>query len=184
MVTFGTCKEVFALTYIEYLQINKAEIQNKLDELLIKFKVQPVGWGYIDCIILKDLLNDFITEISSLGIIIQFVSWWCYVNPRNKDSGCPHGMGGPISLYYDGWFSELQNDMLSLNEIDIQVILDNFERDFIIELNKRISDRIINTLEIPFKYTPHDYIQGNKCVTPALWLFVPDDWRNCEHNLK
>jgi len=32
-------------------------------------------------------------------------------------------------------------------------------------------------LEIPFKYTPNDYIKENKCVNPGLWLIVPDKWK-------
>ena len=166
------------MTYFEYLNSNKSETQKKLDDLLVKYKVQPVGWGYIDCITMKDNFADFITEISELGIVIDYVSWWCYVNPQNPiNMGCPHGLGGPVSDYYEGWFSELQSYEFG-NDIEIAEKIKSYNMQKIVELNRKTLIEIRNKLEKPFQYTPTDFIPENKCVTPALWLLVPDDWRN------
>ena len=47
---------------------------SQLEKLLTKYKVQPVGIGYIDCIVMMDNFEDFIKEIPSLGILITDVS--------------------------------------------------------------------------------------------------------------
>lgn len=98
------------MKYYDFLENNRTDIVEKLEILLTSYKVEPVGNGYIDCIIMKDKLNDFIKEVSELEILITDVNWWCYVNPNEAEStGCPHGMGGPHSQYYEGWFSELKS---------------------------------------------------------------------------
>lgn len=112
------------MKYFDYLESNKKEIVTQLERLLTLYKVQPVGNGYIDCIVIKNNLDEFINEITALGILITDVSWWCYVNPTVKESTeCPHGMGGPESRYYDGWFSELQNDPFEVDEESVNSIL-------------------------------------------------------------
>ncbi len=90
--------------YYDFLENNKKKIVDQLDKSIAKYKVQPVGNGYIDCIVMKDNLDGFIKEISDLGILISNASWWCYVYPNeSNNTGCPHGMGGPsLSIMKDG----------------------------------------------------------------------------------
>jgi hypothetical protein len=166
------------MKYFDYLNTNKKEIVERLEDLLTRYKVEPVGYGYIDCIIMRDNLEKFIMEVSTLGVLITSVSWWCYVNPNeSSQNGCPHGMGGPKSDYYEGWFSELQNEMYELDMTEVNSILEAYDKQLIGALNQKVLKRIWQMLEIPFLYTPNDYIPENRCVTPALWLLVPDDWR-------
>lgn len=166
------------MRYFDYLESKKKEIVVQLETLFTFYKVQPVGNGYIDCIVMKDKLEEFIKEITSLGVLITDVSWWCYVNPSKIESAdCPHGMGGPISTFYDGSFSELQNDFFEADVEKVNLILNSYNKDSIYSLNIQTIDEIKNMLNKPFRYTPSDFIEGNKCVMPGLWLLVPDDWK-------
>lgn len=166
------------MRYYDFLEANKEGILEQLETLMSMYKVEPVGDGYIDCIVMKDNLEEFIKNISDLGILITSASWWCYVNPNeSNDTGCPHGMGGPFSIYYEGWFSELQNDFYELEEKTIDKVILSYDKQLIYSLNMRTLDGIRKMLEEPFKYTPKDYIGENKCVNPGLWLLVPDTWK-------
>jgi hypothetical protein len=123
----------------------------ELDELIAKYKVQPVGKGYIDCITTFDNVFDFIRELTNLSITVNGLTWWCHCKEGN--TGCPHGMGGPKSKYYDGWFSEINFPLVQF------------------ESNKRVVGYISN---------PNDDEDILKCFVPALWLDVPRDWENGE----
>ncbi|WP_144556031.1 hypothetical protein [Bacillus sp. X1(2014)] len=164
------------MRYFDYLTSNKNEFVTQIEHLFTKYKVQPVGSGYIDCIVMKNNLEEFIKELTALGILISDVSWWCYVNPNNETTECPHGMGGPKSTYYEGWFSELQNDFFEADSEKVNSILNSYDKQSINALNIQTIDGIKNMLNKPFKYTPTDYIQCNKCVMPGVWLLVPEDW--------
>lgn len=166
------------MKYLDFFELNKKDIVKHLEFLMIKYRVEPVGYGYIDCIVMKDKLEEFIKEISNIGVLITTVSWWCYVDPKESiHSGCPHGMGGPKSIYYEGWFSELQNPSYDVDEKIIDNILESFDKHWIYTVNMKTLDGIRKMLEKPFRYTSKDFIIGNKCVTPALWMLVPDDWK-------
>ena len=130
------------------------EIKNKLDDLLLRYKVQPVGWGYIDCITIKENTSDFVNSLTKLGIGISELTWWCHCAVEgNKSTGCPHGGGGPRSKYFDGYFSEMY-------QIPIRCFSHNDE-----VLHFIISEWPANK----------DYLP---CLVPAFWLNVPDDLRN------
>lgn len=76
-----------------------------VDNLLKKYKVQPVGNGYIDCIIAENA-EDFIDELTALGITVTALTWWYF--SKSGDENLPLlAMGGPKSVYYDGWFAEM-----------------------------------------------------------------------------
>ena len=171
------------MRYYDFLEGNKKAIVKNLEILMTKYKVEPVGNGYIDCIIMKDDLERFVKEIGDIGVLITYASWWCYVGPNeSNNAGCPHGMGGPSSIYYEGWFSELQNDFYELDKNIIDKVLLSYDKQLIYSLNLNTLDGIRKMLEEPFRYTPNDYIAENKCVNPGLWLLVPDTWkRRVEH---
>lgn len=135
-----------------------ANAKLRLDKLLSDYKVQPVGWGYIDCITAKENAFGFINSLTEMGIKISELTWWCHCSDwirleGNKETGCPHGSGGPRSIYFDGFFSEL-------HQIPHEEFLDNNE-----------------VLHFVFSEWPthKEYLP---CLVPAFWLVVPDDWKN------
>lgn len=162
------------MRYFDYLESNKKEIVEQLERIFELYKVEPVGDGYIDCIVLKDNMQMFINEISASGILITDVSWWCYVSPNNNESsGCPHGMGGPKSKYYDGWFSELQNAFYEVDKDKVESLINSYDSNKVSFLNMQTIEGIQEMLRVPFRYTPTEYIRENKCVMPGIWLLIP-----------
>ena len=139
----------------EFLDIkeNDFALKNRLDSLLEELFVQPVGWGYIDCIVKLENVGELIKRLTELNIGISHLTWWCDCTGSNEDhEGSPHGMGGPPSIFYDGWFSEMNWDYIP------------FERNEDVE-----------------KYIFEDFPKEESylnCVVPALWLKVPEEWRN------
>lgn len=142
----------------EHVRIKKSEIDEKtkdmLDRLLLNCKIQPVGWGYIDCITKKENVHKFVNSLTELGIKVTDITWWCHCAiGGNKETLCPHGGGGPTSKYYDGWFSEMyQIPNVKIND------------------NSEIVPYIFNEWPNTKEFLP--------CLIPAFWLDVPDDWRN------
>jgi hypothetical protein len=88
-------------------------------------------------------------------------------------------MGGPKSEYYEGWFSELQNDLYEVDKEKVDSNMNFYDRQSVYSTNMQTIEGIQKMLKEPFRYTPTDYIQGNKCVMPSLWLLVPDAWKRC-----
>ncbi|WFA82699.1 hypothetical protein [Paenibacillus amylolyticus] len=165
------------MKYFDYLRTYKEDIVKRLESSIHEYKVQPVGNGYIDCIVMKDNLRKFVKDLSTIGIFVSDVTWWCYVNPNNESSECPHGMGGPVSEYYEGWFSELQNESYEVNKKETVSIMKNHDTQLIYSINDKTLDKIDTILKVPFCYTPTEYIEANKCVIPAVCLTVPDEWK-------
>lgn len=166
------------MNYFDKLENNRDDFIKKLNELLKKYCVEPIGNGYIECIVQKEFFINFVNELTKLGIAIEGCSWWCYVNPNfSNELGCPHGMGGPKSIYFDGWYSELQNPIIYLEDNERDLILTLYNINLISYNNKKITELICKTLKTPFNYTPTEFIENNKCVMPALCLLVPDNWK-------
>lgn len=156
-------------------------ITEHLEKLLSEYQIEVLGTAYDDLIIMRDKLEGFLSELNALGILVRFVSWWCYVNPKTAaDSGCPHGMGGPRATYAEGWFSELQNDGYMVDAHTIDRLMFRYDRQTVQKVNKQTLQGIDELLRKPFRYTSAEYIKGNDCVTPSLWLHVPKDWRRNE----
>ncbi len=115
------------MKYFEHLEANKKAIIEQLELIFTQYSVEPVGGGYIDCIVQKSHLVDFTQDLSMLGIAISDCSWWCYVDTSiSKETGCPHGIGGTKSKYYKGWYSELQNEMLSIRDALLKGVQNTF----------------------------------------------------------
>ncbi len=117
-----------------------------VNDILIKYKAQPVGNGYIDCIVKKEYVKGLINELSNANIKITGVSWWCHHTYENdKKYNYQYGMGGPKSIYFEGWFSEVPY-IFGSNFID--------------------NTGVLNYIFIKVK--------GNKfysdCLCPGLWL--------------
>ena len=117
-----------------------------IDNLLVKYKVQPVGNGYIDCIVPLENVKGFIYELSFNNILITGVSWWCHHTKENDEKyNYQFGMGGPKSKYFDGWFSEVPY---------------MFGKDF--KNNNDVIDYIFFQAKKDKFYSP--------CLVPGLWL--------------
>ena len=147
---------IVARLFMWGIRVKVSEIMNEhsllmkhnLDNLMKQYKVQPVGKGYIDCIVTWENVFCFVDNLSKIDIKIRGLTWWCHC--KDQSSGCPHGMGGPLSEYYGGWFSEMQFPLVEF------------------ESNEQV---------IAYLKAPNDpNILG--CFVPALWLDVPDGWVN------
>jgi hypothetical protein len=138
--------------------------KEKLDNILELHKAQPVGHGYIDIIVSRDNYDVFIADLVKNGFKVKSISWWEWC-PNEKESD--YGLGGPKSIYYDGWFSELSVD------IDDIKLYKEGENEILV---REITDRI-KTKSISFPSETVTFKQNN-WLTPAIWLDVPSNWRN------
>jgi hypothetical protein len=158
------------MDYINYLRDEYDATNNIIEVLLNKYKVQPVGNGYIDLIVSNELIEAFLNELTNNYIIIKGVTWWCHCTRESKLLfGCPHGMGGPESRYYDGWFSETQIPMYEIpNQVLVGIGLSGLE-----DKAKLINGEILRFIKNEFK-NDQSYLE---CLVPALWLYVPKEWK-------
>jgi len=132
-----------------------------LDQILVLHKAQPVGSGYIDIIVKRENIYQLIESLVSSGVKINTITWWEYVDSFSKKA--KYGMGGPKSNFYDGWFSEI-----CFGEDDINTNKKN-------EILK-----VIENKEIHFADGQIVRYQEQECLTPALWLEVPEEWENMQ----
>lgn len=145
-------------------------IKDKLDSLLEKHLAQPVGHGYIDIIVSRDLYKSFAKDVLELGINIKSISWWEYIESQDEEG--KYGLGGPTSKFFPGWFSELTIDV---DDIDIYETY-TLKLDVIVDL--------IENKEIEFADGEKISYKKHKFLTPAFWLEVPNNWRNNFQNQK
>lgn len=167
------------MSYLEYILKDENSIKEKMDSIIKNNEVEIVGYNYGECIVRKEKLDLVFEMISDIGIIISAISWWCNVeNEESERKGCPHGMGGPRSKYGYGWYSELQNPMINLEDDLLIELKITFNLEKIKKSNLEILNELNTRLSTPFLYTSTNIIEDNRCVTPALWIEVPDTWKN------
>jgi hypothetical protein len=137
--------------------------KEKLDKILNDYKVQPVGKGYIDLIVSRELYKQFVRELIENGFMIKSVSWWEWC-ADNDD--CKYGLGGPESNFDKGWFAELPIDVDDIELSDLTP-------------DKAIAN-VINLIDSKSIQYPDEMISFNESnwLTPAIWLDVPDNWIN------
>ena|SRR5690554_526455 len=137
--------------------------KNTLDDILKQQKAQPVGHGYIDIIVSRDNYKDFVSDLVTNDFKIESISWWewCADKKENK-----YGLGGPESIFYKGWFSEIPVDVDDFN-FSAETTKTNIIKDIIEK---------IETKTISFPDETVTFKESN-WLTPAIWLDVPDDWR-------
>ncbi len=164
------------MKYMENLKSNSENLQKDIENSLEKHQAEPVGSGYIDIITAPLLIDSLITDLTTIGVAINGVTWWCYFTKENQELfGCPHGMGGPKSAFREGWYSEMGVDYESF---DIpQNAYDKFEHGSVtIEEVRTLNDSVRNYIR---EFSLHkNYF---KCFTPALWLHVPNDWKRIKY---
>lgn len=135
-----------------------------LDEILEKHKAQPVGQGYIDIIVSRDNYKVFIANLVANGFKISGVSWWEWREDNQKNQ---YGIGGPKSIFYEGWFFEIP---VSVEDISFSV--DTSKENIIAAIQYKIETKVIS-----FSNETVTFKESNWLV-PAIWLDVPDDWIN------
>lgn len=137
--------------------------KDRLDKILEDYKVQPVGDGYIDLIISRELYKQFVRTLLEESFVLRSISWWEWC-PNNRES--KYGLGGPKSKFYNGWFAELPIDIddLNLSKLSIENAI-----------NMVIS--LVDSKKIQY---PNEIVTFNDSnwLTPAIWLDVPDEWKN------
>lgn len=138
--------------------------KEKLDQILELHQAQPVGDGYIDIIVTRDRYALLIKDLVENEFKITSISWWEWC-PTGQE--CAYGIGGPESKFFEGWFAELPIDV-----DDISSSAD-VEYDDVIAL-------LTNTIETKTIKYPDEMVtfEEHRWLTPALWLDVPQEWRN------
>lgn len=164
------------MKYLEYLKGNSELNQIQIERLLEKYKTQPVGDGYIDIITPKDFIEPLLDGFTDINVAVECVTWWCHCSENNKNQfGCPHGMGGPKSNFFDGWFSEMGFEFETFqipNEKFQNLNYDNELKNKIESINNRIK---------MYLYDLSKAREYSECLTPAFWLHVPDDWKRISY---
>ena len=154
--------------YISSLDQNRQQIQEQLDDLLKKYQGQPVGNGYIDIIVLRDKAREFINELTDLNLAVEAVSWWCHRTPENeKWLGCPHGMGGPMSIYHESAFSEITHEFNEIKEEAFAALKLDHSKEAV---------KLINQLAINIIEEKENQPNFTDCQTPGIWVRVPEGW--------
>jgi hypothetical protein len=135
-----------------------------LDNILEKHMAQPVGRGYIDIIVSRDNYKDFISDLVTSGYKIDGVSWWEWCEDKKENR---YGLGGPESVFYRGWFSEIP-----VSVDDFSFSADTTKENIVQEILTKIETKSISFSDetVTFK--------ASNWLTPAIWLNVADDWRN------
>lgn len=161
--------------YLAAVDAQKSDLQPQINHLLEKYQAQPVGNGYIDVIIDRANVFAFLDELTTLGIAVDAVTWWCHYTPLSKETlGCPHGMGGPINKFGEGRFSECEHYPV----FDVQAQGVNFKSTGVNAhvLSQQANQLVHNYLTTEWQHEPF----YSDCLRPGLWLHLPLDWVRSE----
>ncbi|CAH2713626.1 hypothetical protein BACCIP111895_00762 [Neobacillus rhizosphaerae] len=164
------------MKYLEYLEAYREIKQKEIEEVMKYYKTEPVGSGYIDIITPFAHIEKFIEELTNIKVVVECVTWWCHSSEKNTEQyGCPHGMGGPVSSYFDGWFSEMgfEFETFEIPTDDLEQLNDDSQLQTKIGL---INDTILSYINDLSKAREY-----SKCMTPALWLHVPEEWKRIRY---
>ena len=140
----------------------------------------PTSWYcYIDIIVSRNNYIDFINELTKFKFVIEAISWWCHCTTYNeKNLGCPHGYGGPKSKYFEGWYSERSHDFDEIDQNDIDELGNDFNETTVKKINNKALNIINNKQTISYEDGTFHEFKKDICLTPGLWVRVPDDWVN------
>ncbi len=145
--------------------MNGSRDKARLDALLEEFKAQPVGWGYIDIIVLRDHYKAFAKAVIAAGFMIESISWWEHM--PDERSHPKFGMGGPRSRFYEGWFAEAGEIDDVLHKADPE---ENYQA--VIEI---VENQVISRYD-----GQHFTYRDTPSLTPAFWLDVDESWHNTQ----
>lgn len=164
----------------EYKSRLDSHNQEQLDEVIKQYDLYIVnGKNYSDIIVLKENFEGFINGLTTIGITIENITWWCKATEENKIKyGCPHGLGGPMTKF--GWFSEIVQEFEDLSEIETSLFNDlkyNLTPITIKSINDKAIDIIQNKQTITYADGTSLTFKDNPCLTPGFDLCVPMEWR-------
>ena len=136
--------------------------KNVLDNILLKYKAQPVGCGYIDIIVKRVFIDQFVMDVISEGFNINAIGLWEHCKTLDTITQL-NGMGGPTSIFFDGWFAEIG-------------LLDWYR----LSLNGNIMEKIKTVIELidNIKIDGHITFKNTEILTPSFNIDVPDNWHN------
>lgn len=158
------------MTYLKKMDSFDKEYKKIIHDLVGEYKIQSVGSGYNELIIPLESVMEFIGELTRKEIMIDSLAWWCHCTKENESKyGCPHGLGGPQSVYSDSWFSEMQIQAFEVSPKKLSALNENPDVEKIKEINNSVRTAIASIGEDD-EYSP--------CLLPALGLFVPPDWKS------
>jgi hypothetical protein len=160
-----------ATPYLKKLQEDPDGFQLAIEDLLAKYCAQPVGNGYIDLILDVNAALKLMDALTRLPVAVRMVSWWCLCTEESKlNLGCPHGGGGPLNQFGEGWFSECyQYPDFDLEEGRINFDDPSTEPHALAHNAKEtVSKYLLTTLPTEKFFSP--------CLYPGLWLEVPRNW--------
>lgn len=145
------------------LSARKKDAQKKLDRILDVHKAEPVGNGYTEIIVPRDMFGSFVKDVLSQGFRITGITWYEYCDSLRQSK---YGMGVVHSRLSAGVFSEIpigDDDVISKGNID--------------ETHRGIMD-IIENKEICFSDGETITFKDHHFLTPGFWLDVPFGWEN------
>lgn len=111
-----------------------------LDKIIEECRITAAGNGYTDLICPKENIKQFVIAVTGLDIKIIGFTLWCYVTENHK----PCGMGGPKNKFGNGYYSEMQTDIIELKN------------------NKEVFDFLLYEWEKQENY--------KECLVPGFWL--------------
>jgi len=136
--------------------------KNVLDSIISKYKAQPIGSGYKDIIVKREYMKNFIMDILYEEFNIYAIGWFEYC--KTLDTENQLGMGGSLSIFYEGWFSEI-------------CFTDDFP--FRINLTGNITEKYNTVMDHIKSINFHgNTFENTEILIPAFYLDVPDDWYN------
>jgi hypothetical protein len=137
-----------------------------LDDILQRNKAQPVGQGYIDIIVKREYVENFVKEILSAGFYIKAANLWEYC--KTIDTKSQLGMSGPRSKFFDGWFAEVANNGSHFVE---------FKR------GEQSYRQIIKRAGTKKLYGNITY-KNTETLTLSFDIDVPENWSNNDTNIE
>jgi hypothetical protein len=157
--------------YMLSLLDNAAHYQDAIQQLLVQHQAQAVGNGYIDIILPRHKAVTLVRDLAQLPVTVESLTWWCLCTPASKATlGCPHGLGGPLNRYGEGWFSEcVQYPFFEVAEHGVDLYDPTMEP---ADLARKCSQIMIDYINDRLPREPF----FTKCLHPGLWLHVPDTW--------
>jgi hypothetical protein len=158
--------------YVTSIAARRDSVLVDLERCVAEHECTVVGSGFIDIITRRQRCASFIERISHIGVAAYLVTLWCDCTPENQRRfGCPHGYGGP-GHSSDGYFSEMcEKDPFEISNPDFDPRTSEREpAEVVRRCNAMVLEYCISGMEARPEYSP--------CVTPGLWLAVPDDWRH------
>jgi hypothetical protein len=160
--------------YLQALSSEQSRYQQLINDLIKKYQIQPVGTGYVDLIATRINALKFLDDLTKNLIAVETVALWCHVTEENKKTlGCPHGLGGPLNKFGEGWFSEFCYFYFDVKDYGIDLDDKSIQPEMFVKQSNQLVKKYLEK-----GLLEKDYYTA--CIHPALWLNVPKEWNRPE----